>query len=232
METYIDDIDIGRIRIKSSSRAKHYSLKITDGNVYGIMPFGGSIEIMENFIISKKHKIISALARHPSKPIIDERTDMQTATFKVCIIRGDKNNFYASLDNGILMIICPSDTCFENESTQKKLKNIIVCALRHEAKRVLPTRLQELAKAHNFKFAQAKVNSSRTHWGSCTARKNINLSLYLMQLPWHLIDYVLLHELCHTIEMNHSEHFWKLMDRVTDGKARSLRSEIKGFNML
>lgn len=232
METYIDDIDLGRIRIKSSTRVKHYSLKITDGNVYGTMPSGGSTEVMVKFIISKKDKIINALVRHPRKPIIDERTNMQTAMFKVLIIRGDKDNFYASLDNGILMIVCPSDICFENESTQKRLRNIIASALRHEAKRVLPTRLQELAEAHNFKFAQVKINSSRTHWGSCTARKNINLSLYLMQLPWHLIDYVLLHELCHTIEMNHSEHFWELMDRVTDGKARSLRSEIKRFNML
>ena len=74
-----------------------------------------------------------------------------------------------------------------------------------------------------------KINSSRGRWGSCSARKDINLSYYLVLLPFRLIDYVLLHELCHTREMNHSERFWQLLDRFTGGKALALRKELKEY---
>ena len=136
------------------------------------------------------------------------------------------------LEEGILHIACPLETCFEREEVQSLLKSMLEKAFRHEAKRLLPQRIARLAQQHGFTLTGVKINNSKTHWGSCTPRKSVNLSLYLMLLPWHLVDYVLLHELCHTIEMNHSERFWKLMDKVTDNQAIRLRTELKNYHML
>jgi predicted metal-dependent hydrolase len=64
-----------------------------------------------------------------------------------------------------------------------------------------------LPARHSFHYTGVTVRNTQSRWGSCSAQKHINLSLSLMLLPEHLIDYVLLHELCHTVEMNHGERF-------------------------
>jgi len=104
-------------------------------------------------------------------------------------------------------------------------------ALRRRAQSVLPARLAELAQLHGFQYSGVKIRKSRSRWGSCSTKKSISLSLYLMLLPEHLIEYVLLHELCHTVQMNHSPAFWNLLDKCTQNKARGLRKEIRKYRI-
>jgi len=99
--------------------------------------------------------------------------------------------------------------------------------MRNEALRILPKRLEIIALHHGFQYSGVTIRQTKTRWGSCSSKKRINLSSSLMLLPEHLIDYVLMHELCHTVEMNHSERFWSLMNRVTNGNAHQLSKELK-----
>ncbi|MDR0546646.1 MAG: M48 family metallopeptidase [Dysgonamonadaceae bacterium] len=103
--------------------------------------------------------------------------------------------------------------------------------LRRQALSYLPKQLKYLADTHHFHYQSVKIRKSKTRWGSCSSKKIINLSFYLMLLPVHLIDYVLLHELCHTVEMNHSVAFWTLLDRHTGGKAKALRKELRNHHL-
>ena len=100
-------------------------------------------------------------------------------------------------------------------------------AMKKDALEYLPKRLQSLALLHDFSYTSVKITRSKSRWGSCSSKKSINLSLFLMRLPLHLIDYVILHELCHTIEMNHGPKFWELLDKVSNGQAKSLKKELK-----
>lgn len=227
MEKKIVDKGLGEIILRHSSRAKHYTLKICNGQITAILPLQGDEKKMLQFIEDNRDKLLKALQKHPRKQLFDDRTERQMTTFSLHIFRTERANFYMKLEKGILHIACPQDTDFQSEEAQDILKQLIEKALRHEAKRLLPSRLLSLAKQHGFTCTGVKINNSHTHWGSCNGKKSINLSLQLMTLPWHLIDYVLLHELCHTVEMNHSEKFWMQMDRVTNGKAQALRQELK-----
>ncbi len=104
-------------------------------------------------------------------------------------------------------------------------------AVRQRALDYLPRRTAELAKRHGFSYRRVTIRRSRTRWGSCSAVNNINLSLYLMNLPAYLIDYVILHELVHTVHKNHSPAFWQLLDKHT-GNAKALAGEIKKHRII
>lgn len=89
--------------------------------------------------------------------------------------------------------------------------------LRGRARDTLVPRLQELADINGFTYQQSQIRCQKTRWGSCSGRGTISLNLQLLFLPPDLVDYVLLHELCHTVHLNHSPAFWELLDRhVTD----------------
>ncbi len=230
IEKKIHDSDLGDIKVRISTRAVHIRLQVSKGTVIATLPSGVSINRLLDFIQLNKEKLRASLAKYPVQPLITEATVLETASFKLHVFCTDRENFYMRLEQKVLNIACPAETDFTDSRVQTLLKEWIEKALRHEAVRLLPKRLQELASLNHFTFSSVKINKSGTHWGSCTARKSINLSLSLMILPWHLIDYVLLHELCHTVEMNHGPRFWKLLDSVTHGQAQDLRREMKQYH--
>ena len=86
--------------------------------------------------------------------------------------------------------------------------------IREEARRYLGKMLASLADECGFRYTSLSIRFQRTRWGSCSMRGSINLNACLLFLPEKLVRYILLHELCHTRQLNHSEAFWKLVFAV------------------
>jgi predicted metal-dependent hydrolase len=100
-----------------------------------------------------------------------------------------------------------------------------------EAIETLVGRLEEMAKAHNYKYARVAIRNQKTKWGSCSAKNNINLNINLVRLPDELRDYVILHELVHTRFKNHSKKFWAELDRVIGTSAKELSKKLKKYQL-
>jgi predicted metal-dependent hydrolase len=90
-------------------------------------------------------------------------------------------------------------------------RDVIQCHLRQIAERELPMRTRELALVHGIAIQRVSVRAQKTRWGSCSARGTISLNWRLIQAPPFVVDYLIIHELMHRREMNHSARYWKLV---------------------
>jgi hypothetical protein len=83
-----------------------------------------------------------------------------------------------------------------------------------EARRHISQRTKELAAEHGFSYNRITIRDARTRWGSCSQKKNLSFSWRLIKAPEFVIDYLILHELAHTVHMNHSKRYWALVERI------------------
>ncbi len=127
--------------------------------------------------------------------------------------------------NGVIVKLAPSQTTNEHRD---KIINKSIKYLSIETEVLIFPRLLELSKQTQTNFNQASTRKLRSRWASCDSSRNITINLFLVQLDQDLIDYVLYHELAHTIHMNHSRQFW---DTVADWcpEYKVLRKRLKSF---
>jgi len=100
------------------------------------------------------------------------------------------------------------------ESPAQDLRPAVERCLRRLAERELPPRVFELASRHDLIVRRVTVRNQRTRWGSCSRRGSLSLNWRLVQTPAFVSDYIILHELMHLCEMNHSRRFWREVARV------------------
>jgi len=97
---------------------------------------------------------------------------------------------------------------------RRYIETAIIRAIQQKADEILIPRTHRLASLHNLNFKSISTRKLKSRWGSCDQEKNITLNIYLVQVPEHLIDYVIAHELCHTKHLNHGQHFWHTMKQL------------------
>jgi len=114
----------------------------------------------------------------------------------------------------IITITHPAHLSVTDSDLQKLAESASIRALRVQAEQLLPTRLRSLAQQHNFRYSSVAIKRLKSRWGSCDQQKQIVLNLFLMQLPWQCIAYVILHELVHTALLHHGPDFWQKMQAV------------------
>lgn len=117
----------------------------------------------------------------------------------------------------------------EIELTPHRIEKFVMNWYRQQATTCFQQRIAIYAQKLALPAPPFRLSQAKTRWGSCNSRGIISLNWRLIQLPLHLIDYVVAHELAHLIEMNHSEAFWEVVERACPGY-REMRQALKSYS--
>lgn len=226
--------EFGTITFRKRKGLRNVSIVIKSNDAVNVsLPYSVSYAEAQKFVIEKSEWIRKSQKKlNGIQPtFFDETTDFSTRSYKLKILQHNENYVRRIITNdGFLVVYYPQTADIKSPKLQKLFQKCVLDALYAEAKQYLPQRVQFLANKYNFKYSNLRIKNNLTNLGSCSYNNNINLNLHIMRLPDELIDYVILHELCHTIEKNHGKQFWQLLDSVTGNKARHLSKQAKKIN--
>ncbi|VAX16454.1 Putative predicted metal-dependent hydrolase [hydrothermal vent metagenome] len=225
---------IGEVLFKKSRRARkiNISVKPFEGIVVSF-PYYVSYKVAEEVAVSKidwLKKSIDKIKNYENKKVLyDESTDFSTRRHELAIQKRSSDDISIYITQGKISVKYPSDMDVHSELVQNAIKFGIERALRIEAKEYLPMRVDRLAEEFGFGYNRVYCKNLKSRWGSCSAKNNINLNIHLMRLSDELVDYVILHELCHTIHKNHSKRFWDKLESVFPG-SKSADKKLREFS--
>ncbi|CAH1202843.1 conserved hypothetical protein [Candidatus Nitrotoga sp. BS] len=215
--------------LKRSSRRRSIGLRIDNHGLTVSMPLRASEKWLHDVLQDKAHWVVTKLENWQAKqPISSQWRDGQPITFigEALTLRVAVGLFAAppQLHSAQLTVHVTDDA---NEAL---IEQTVKQWYQHEAKKLFKERVAHYAPLMNVTPRMLKLSSARTQWGSCTTQGDVRLNWQLIKMPLHLIDYVVVHELAHLIEMNHSAAFWQVVALACPDYAKR-RRELKQWQI-
>jgi predicted metal-dependent hydrolase len=203
--------DIGIVSFYKRRGARSIRISIThQGQVRVSLPFWAPYSAGIAFLESRKEWI---LAERPQTRLLEQGYRLGKA-HHISFLPGTGASVTTRVSGNEARIMLPTGVRWDDPVAQEAAAAVGTRVLKKEARMLLPRRLELLAVQHGFTYKSVAIKQLSGRWGSCSEQKDIVLNCFLMQLPWELIDYVILHELTHTNVMAHGPIFWREMERV------------------
>ena len=222
----ISDKDFGKIHFVVRRSARNITMRVKEDGLHVTTPPYRSITALLEAIAPFRERLRNVCSEVKSKPF-DLNFSIEAECFRLKLETSPLKNFTVSMRDETVVIACPAHADFTTDRVQTLVKNAVMRAMRKKAEEYLPPLVQYWSSLFDLPYNKVTISKARSRWGSCSSKRDISLSFYLMLLPAHLMDYVILHELAHTREMNHGPKFWELLNQLTDGKALALRKELR-----
>jgi predicted metal-dependent hydrolase len=220
------DEEFGRITLRRSARASHVRIRVApDGRLRASLPLYAPTFLVKRLIKTSREQLRMLLAEQTSDTVFEH--GMQIGKSHTLIIRETTTVKPSVTRHGQQIIASlPQGSSPQDAVASRSIRDAVIEALRIEAKSYLTKRLAYLAGQGGYSYDKVRFSHASGRWGSCSSNGTISLNIALMKLPFELIDYVLIHELSHTVHMNHSPEFWDVVERG-DPHYKAHRRELK-----
>jgi predicted metal-dependent hydrolase len=218
----IDGLDLPvMISRRKGTRNLRISLK-DDGIIRLSVPYGVPDFAAKAFIRSKIEWV-----QKNHKPLALLENGMHIGkSHRLVIKHNNASRNSTKITDTEIRVMLPKTTSWSSSQAQTIIKKACEKALLSEAVSLLPQRLNQISRETGIEFNQFYIKKLKSRWGACDNHKNITLNIYLIQLDWKLIDYVIRHELAHTHHPHHQQDFWSYLAQICPD-FKQLRSELK-----
>ncbi len=215
--------------LKRTGRRRSIGLRIDDCGLTVSVPLRASEKWLHSVLQDKAHWVVEKLAGwQTSKPIETSWLDGDTISYlgELLTLRVVQSLFpTAALRRDGELWVYVTNGC-----TQTHIDQAVLDWYRHTALPLFKQRVAYFQALLKVAPRAVKLSQAKTQWGSCTAQGSIRLNVYLIRLPLYLIDYVVVHELAHLRELNHSAAFWRVVGSACPDYLK-LRAELKAVSL-
>jgi predicted metal-dependent hydrolase len=216
------DPEYGKVVVRRNRRARSVKFSVSpNGQLEVSAPFYTPIRAIK-VLLKTSQKDIRRLLHTQRQQYVSSQQIGKSHTLD--ILQGDRTKI--DYKKPRIIVTLERDSDIQSSQIQATIRTYVVKALTLEAKAYLPRRVDYIAQKMNLSYTRLRFSHAKSRWGSCSSTKVISLNIGLMKLPFELIDYVIIHELAHTKELNHSSSFWHLVGTY-DPEYRIRRRELK-----
>lgn len=209
MPTLYDE-EFGEITVRRSMRSRSVRISVApNGTLRASLPPYAPLFTLKRLIKSSRSKLRKMLEQQTPKYHFEN--GMEIGKSHKLVVGKSIRTSVRRTGQSIVVALAPEDS-LSDPAIERKIRDAIMVALRLEAKHYLPRRLEFIAEQYGYTYENIRFSHASSRWGSCSSSGTISLNIALMMLPHALIDYVIIHELCHTQQMNHSPKFWRLVE--------------------
>jgi predicted metal-dependent hydrolase len=162
------------------------------------------VESKRKWIIEKQKLVKDKIAKSPIKEFLNGNEFYCMGKLHKLIVTENTSHAFAFRDNNFII----------KDSQKRHARRLFIYWYQHQAAHFLSRRIQYWTNITNLKFKSLKISNAKKRYGSCSSRGAINLSWRLILAPVEIIDYVIVHELCHLEHLNHSRKFWNKVESI------------------
>ncbi len=220
--------ELGKTIFRKIKNSRSIKIRIKAGNTLLItLPSFISYQEAEDFLFTQKDTLIKELKKNE---VLVFKDNYQAFFKKLKIVLNfsdaeilrfeDQNEYYQ------LSIFSKHE--LNDPLIQEIISGEVIKLLKKEALIYLNSRVNLLAQKYNLNYGKIKINQATGRWGSCNHKNDLNFSFHTIRLPLALIDYIITHELCHTIHKNHQKKFHQLQEKLLPN-AKYLSNELKKY---